>query len=147
MTLRHVGLAATAILEAFVAIAVVKDPRPRTLILALAASVLIAFCFLTTMHERYSYGALVFLLLLIPDVRLRWLNLAFGTVFTLNLLWVAPPTPDIAVLIGTWIPLTVLGSVAMLAITAPIILMLTRRPASPATRGPVHPRRLAVHPP
>ena len=147
VTLRHVGLAATAILEAFVAIAVVKDPRPRTLIRALAASVLIAFCFLTTMHERYSYGALVFLLLLIPDVRLRWLNLAFGTVFTLNLLWVAPPTPDIAVLIGTWIPLTVLGSVAMLAITAPIILMLTRRPASPATRGPVHPRRLAVHPP
>ena len=82
------------------ALAVVRDPRPRTLVLGLAAATLVAFCFLTSMHERYSYGALVFLMLLVPDVRMRWLGLAFGIVFTLNLLAAVPPTPAI----GEWLP-------------------------------------------
>ena len=47
------------------------------------------------MHERYAYGALVFLALLIPERRLRWLGVAFGIVFTLNLLAAVPPTPAI----------------------------------------------------
>ena len=47
------------------------------------------------MHERYAYGALVFLMLLVPDVRMRWLGVAFGVVFTLNLLAAVPPTPEI----------------------------------------------------
>ncbi len=65
------------------------DAGPRAWPLA----TLLAFCFLTAMHERYSYGALVFLMLLVPDVRMRWLGLAFGVVFTLNLLAAIPPTP------------------------------------------------------
>ena len=38
------------------------------------------------MHERYAYGALIFLLLLVPERRFIWLAIAFGVVFTLNLL-------------------------------------------------------------
>ena len=67
--------------------------------LGLAAATLVAFCFLTAMHERYSYGALVFLMLLVPDVRMRWLGVAFGIVFTLNILAAVPPTPGIAALL------------------------------------------------
>ena len=52
------------------------------------------------MHERYAYGALVFLLLLIPERRIAWLYLAFGVVFTLNLLSAAPPAP----IFTEWLP-------------------------------------------
>ena len=59
-----------------------RDPRPRTLTLGLAAATLVAFCFLTSMHERYAYGAFVFLMLLVPDRTVRALAVAFGIVFT-----------------------------------------------------------------
>ena len=99
------------------AVLIVRDPRPRTLILGLAASTLIWFGFLTQMHERYAYGALVFLLLLIPERRIQWLYLAFGVVFTLNLWSAAPPAP----IFRTWLPYpgvhSLVGSVAMIAIT------------------------------
>ena len=96
ITLRHVGYVVAVLgeLVVFLARPPVADPTdacaraggggPRRLLL------------LTTMHERYAYGALVFLALLIPDRRaalLVWL--AFGVVFTLNLLAAVPPTPEI----------------------------------------------------
>ncbi len=90
----------TGVLSVLVAIFIVRDPRPRTLILGLAASTLIWFGLLTQMHERYAYGALIFLLLLIPERRIQWLCLAFGVVFTLNLWSAAPPTPIFRV----WLP-------------------------------------------
>jgi hypothetical protein len=127
LSLRHVGFAITGLLEVVVAVAVLRDPRPRTLILALAASVLIAFSFLTAMHERYSYGAALFLLLLIPDVRFRWINVAFAIVFTLNLIVAVPPTPDSRTLVREFPVLGVVGSLAMLAITAMLYAILTRR--------------------
>lgn len=116
LTLRQVGFLLTGLLELFVAAAVLRDPRPKTLILGLAASTLVAFCFLTSMHERYAYGALAFLMLLIPDARVRWLGIAFGLVFTLNLLAAVPPTPEIGSLlpVGGW--LGIVGSLAMVAI-------------------------------
>jgi Gpi18-like mannosyltransferase len=133
LTLRHVGFAITALLELVVALAVVRDPRPRTLIIALAASVLIAFSFLTEMHERYCYGAVVFLLLLIADPRFRWLNVVFGITFTLNLLAAVPPTAEIGGLLRISGLLGILGSVAMLAITGVIFVILTRRSGDVAT--------------
>ena len=126
LTLRHVGYVVTALLSLLVALAVVRDPRPRTLVLGLAAATLVAFCFLTAMHERYSYGALVFLMLLVPDVRMRWLGLAVGIVFTLNVLAAVPPTPGIAALLPVAGPLGIAGSVAMLTITAVVLVLLTR---------------------
>jgi hypothetical protein len=78
------------------------------------------------MHERYSFGALVFLMLLVPDVRMRWLGLAFGVVFTLNLLAAVPPTPQIGDLLPVAGPLGIAGSIAMLTITGVLVAMLTR---------------------
>lgn len=127
LTLRLVGFVVTGLLEILVALAVLRDPRPRTLILALAASVLIAFSFLTSMHERYSYGAVVFLLLLIPEPSLRWLNIALGIAFTLNLLTAVPPTPAIESLLRASSVPGVLGAVVMLAITAVSYAMLVRQ--------------------
>src|SRR4029079_1170841 len=127
----------TGLLELVVFIAVLRDPRPRTLILGLAASTLTAFCFLTTMHERYAYGALVFLMLLLVERPVRALAIGFGIVFTLNLLAAAPPTPEIGQLLPVDAALGVAGSVAMLAATAMCIWLVRRsarmRPATVET--------------
>ena len=70
------------------------------------------------MHERYAYGALIFLLLLIPERRFRWLALALGVVFTLNC-WPPPrPTPVVPDLAADRGLAGLAGSVAMIAITA-----------------------------
>ena len=91
VTLRSVGYAVTGVLELVIAIGILRDPRPRSLILGLAASTLVAFAFLTSMHERYAYGAIVFLILLIPEARARWLAVALGVVYSLNVLTAGPP--------------------------------------------------------
>jgi Gpi18-like mannosyltransferase len=122
LTLRHVGYATAGLLEIVVALAVIRAPQPRTLLLALAASVLVAFTFLTSMHERYAYGAIIFLALLLADRRLRWLAVAFGIVTTLNLLAAVPPTPEIGELLPVAGPLGIVGSIAMLAVTAATLL-------------------------
>jgi hypothetical protein len=136
LSLRHAGYAITALLEVPVVLAIVRNPRPRTLLLGLAVAVLIAFSFLTAMHERYAYGALVFLALLAAEPRTRWLGLAFGIVFTLNLLAAIPPTPEIGTLLPVAGALGVVGSVAMLAITYVALRMLATassdRDATPA---------------
>ena len=133
VTLRHIGFAITGLLELVVAMAVLRNPRPRTLLLAVAASVLVAFSFLTTMHERYAYGALVFLLLLIEEPRIRALSIAFGVVFTLNLLAAVPPTPELGALLPISGVLGVAGSVAMLAITSASLISLSHGTTDDAT--------------
>ena len=142
VSLRIVGYGIVAIFEVVIAIAVLRDPRPRSLILGLASSTLLAFGFLTSMHERYAYGALIFLLLLLPERRVRWLTIAFGVVFTANLLAATPPTPDI----GAWFaidgPTGVVGSIAMLAIAAASLWLLLNPggapdvPATPVASDP-----------
>jgi hypothetical protein len=126
VTFRHIGYLVTVILSLVVARAVVRDPRPQTLIVGLAAATLVAFSFLTTMHERYAYGAVVFLVLVAAEPRFRWLGLAFGVVFTLNLLAAVPPSPEIGALLPVAGPLGVAGSVAMLAITVATLRLLRR---------------------
>jgi Gpi18-like mannosyltransferase len=135
LTLRHVGYVLTGLLSLLVAFAILRDPRPRTLILGLAAATLIAFCFLTSMHERYAYGALVFLMLLIPEARVRWLGIAFGVVFTLNLLAAVPPTPRIAELVPVDGWLGIAGSIAMLAIAATTVWLLRRGASGPEAQA------------
>ena len=125
LTLRDVGYGIAGLLEIVVAIAVVRNPRPRTLFLGLAAAVLVAFASLTTMHERYAYGALIFLTPLIPEPRLRWVWIAFGVVFALNLVAAVPPIPEIGALITTDGWMGVLGPIAMLAITAATVAFVT----------------------
>jgi Gpi18-like mannosyltransferase len=132
-TFRHLGLLAAGPLELLVFLAVYRSPTRRTLALGLAAAVLVAFTFLTTMHERYVFGALVFLVLLIPERRMLALWLAFGVVLTLNLLAAIPPSEQIRALLPISGPLGVAGSVAMVAIT---LLVLRETVASAQERAP-----------
>jgi hypothetical protein len=56
---------------------------------------------------------------------------AFGVVFTLNLVAAIPPTPAIGSLVPVAGPLGVVGSMAMLAVTAVALAGLLRRTRSP----------------
>ncbi len=126
LTLRHLGYGVVALGSAAIGLAIVRDPRPQTLILGLAASSLISFAFLTGMHERYAYPVLVFLMLRISDPGLRWAGLAFGVVLTLNLLAAVPPTPDIGALLPVAGPLGIGGSVAIVALAGALLWRLLR---------------------
>lgn len=132
LTFRHLGYGLTALFEAVIFFAVLRDPRPRTLILGLAASTLVAFCFLTSMHERYAYGALIFLMLLLAEAPIRAIAIAFAVVFTLNLLAAVPPTPAIGDLLPVSGALGVVGSIAMIAIALSCLWLLTSRTQDPA---------------
>ena len=129
ITFRHIGYLLAGLASLYVATKIYSDPRPRTLIVGLAATTLVAFMFLTTMHERYAYGALVFLILLIPERRLRYIALAFGVVFTLNLVAAISAAPDQPLLIPISGPIGVIGSLAMLAITVATLRELSRAPS------------------
>jgi Gpi18-like mannosyltransferase len=141
ITFRYIGFAITAILSLVVVAIILRNPKPRTLILGLAASTLIWFTFLTQMHERYAYGALIFLLLLIPERRVQWLYLAFGVVLTLNLWSAVPPTP----IFREWLPYpgihSLVGAIVMIAITAIVFVWIGSSPEDSA-EAPDH--RVAV---
>ena len=136
ITLRHVGYGLALVGELAVFLAVHRAATARALALGLAAAVLVAFCLLTSMHERYAFGALVFLPLAFPDRRALWLAVAFGIVFTLNLLAAVPPSPAIGAALPVSGPLGIAGSIAMIAITAATVWLLLReregRPAETA---------------
>jgi hypothetical protein len=131
ITLRHVGFALAALLEGFVFLAVYRAPSGRALALGLAAAALVAFCALTTMHERYAYAALVFLALLLPDRRVLAAWLVFGVFFALNLFAAAPPTPEIGRLLPVAGLLGILGSVAITAVTVATLWLLLRERRAP----------------
>jgi hypothetical protein len=118
------------VLEAVIVVAIVRDRRPKVLIVGLAASTLVFFAFLTQMHERYAYAAVIFLAATMPDRRGSWLAAAAGIVFTLNLVAAAPPTPDIGRLLPIDGPLGIVGSLAMLAITIATLGLLMTLPGS-----------------
>jgi hypothetical protein len=137
LTLRAVGYGLALVGELAVFLLVLRAPTPRALAYGLAAAVLVAFCLLTSMHERYAYGALAFLVLVFPDRRAVWLALAFGIVFMLNLFAAIPPS----VQIGQWLPvagpLGIAGSIAMLAILgATFVVLRGEATASASLRAP-----------
>jgi Gpi18-like mannosyltransferase len=138
LSFRVLGFLVTGLLALYVAVKIWRNPTPRTLILGLAATTLVAFTFLTTMHERYAYGALVFLMLLIPEARIRWLGLAFGVVFTLNLVAAIPATEELGRLLPIGGLLGLAGSIAMIVITVATLYELQRgTPSVEATAAPV----------
>jgi hypothetical protein len=134
LTFRHLGFLAAGLLELVVFVAVYRSPTRRTLALGLAAAILVAFTFLTTMHERYAFGALVFLVLLIPDRRILGLWVVLGVVMTLNLLAAIPPSEQIGALLPISGPLGVAGSLAMVTLT---LLVLRETVASARERAPI----------
>ncbi len=123
ITFRHIGYGLTGLLSLFVAFQVWRHPHPRTLVLGLAAATLIAFTFLTTMHERYAYAAIVFLLLLIDDRLIRVLAIAFGVVFTLNLLAAVPATVAISQLLPVSGLAGIVGSGLLVSLTVLVVLL------------------------
>ena len=134
ITLRHVGLLATGLVSLVIAGRIVADPRPRTLWLGLAASVLAFFTFMTQMHERYAYAALILLVLLLPERRVGWLWVALAIVFSLNLVAAIPPTPEIGAIVPVDGLLGVVGSVAMIGTTLAVLLAM-RQPDQGSMRS------------
>lgn len=128
LALRHVGYALTGLLSLWIALRIVRDPQPRMLILGAGASVLVFFSVMTQMHERYAYAALILLALLFEEMRIRWLWVALGVAFTVNLLAAIPPTPAIGELLPIAGPLGIVGSIGMLAITAITLVALRSKP-------------------
>ena len=95
---------------------VYRARSPKALALGVAAAALVAFCFLTTMHERYAYAVLAFLPLAFPDRRVLAVDVAFGILYTMNLLAAAPPTAEIGAMFPVGGALGVAGSVLMLGV-------------------------------
>ena len=115
LTPRLIGYLAAGLGMLAVVVLVRRDPTPRGLFLGLAASVLVAFCFLTTMHERYSYAAVIFLALLLADRRPAGAWIILAVAVSANLFAARPPTG----LPGSWIPLDgLVGIAGSLAISA-----------------------------
>ena len=125
-TLRHVGYLGTAVLSILIGLAIVRDARPRTLILGVVASVLGIFTWMTQMHERYAYAALVVILLLIPDRRIRWFAAVLGVVFTLNLFAAVPATPGLAAVFPVDGVVGIAGSIVMTASATLAFIQLRR---------------------
>jgi hypothetical protein len=142
ITFRMLGWAITGLISLIVAVQILRNPSPRTFILGLAASSLVWFVFLTQMHERYAFAALLFLLLLIPEPRILALYLVFGVVYTVNLWSAAPPTDWIKAMLPFGGLYTIVGSILTIGIAALTILWM-REPAESETT-PDH--RVAVAP-
>ncbi len=123
---RLLGYLAAAVLELFIMAAVYRAPTRRTLLLGLSASVLVLFCCLTSVHERYAEAALIFLAPLLPDRRILATWLALTGVMTVNLLAAIPPGPELGALLPIGGPLGLLGSLAMTGLTAGVLWLLVR---------------------
>ncbi len=149
VTIRWVGIAITALLEAAVFLWVWRRPTSSGLAWGLAAASLVAFVALTTMHERYDYAAAIFLILAWPD-RLAvgsWILLA--TAISLNLLAAVPPGyygPGSVIPVGG--PLGLAGSLAITIGLGAVLVGLARaEPGDGGDPGDVLPLRPPLSPP
>ncbi|MBI3745285.1 MAG: hypothetical protein HY264_01935 [Chloroflexi bacterium] len=130
VTLRWIGFALAGVLAGLVFLWTWRRATAAGLAWGIAAVALATFVGLTSMHERYAYPALVFLVLAWPD-RLAvatWLLLA--VTISLNLLAAVPPTGGP----GTLVPLGgLLGTAGSIAMTAALVATLaaTRRSWAP----------------
>ncbi len=118
ITFRLLGLAAAGVMALVVFAGVYRRPSAANLAMGLAAVALGAFITLTTMHERYAYPALVFLLLGWPrrEAVIAWT--AFAVAFALDLVYSVPP-PGLA-LPGLDV-VSVAGSVVITAVAVAAI--------------------------
>jgi hypothetical protein len=125
-TFRHLGYLVTAILSVLIGLAIVRDARPRTFVLGVVASVLTIFTWMTQMHERYAYAALVVVLLLIPDRSIRWFATILAVVITSNLIAAVPATPGLEAALPVAGALGIVGSVAVVALSVLSLRWLRR---------------------
>jgi dolichyl-phosphate-mannose-protein mannosyltransferase len=87
MPARTLGLGMTGLLSVVLAVGMARRPSHAALVVGMTAGALVAFAFLTTMHERYLYPAVVLPLALVwwRPARLLWL--ALSTAFFAELIW------------------------------------------------------------
>ncbi len=126
LTPRLLGYAAAAVGLALVFVALRRRPTGNALYLALAASVLVAYCLLTAMHERYAYPAVVFLALLLADRRIlvAWVVLVVAT--SANYLAAAPPGGGPGSLVPLGGPVGIVGSLAITCVAVYVLAILVR---------------------
>jgi hypothetical protein len=112
-------------------LAVFQAPTRRNLALGVATSVLVCFSLLTAMHERYAFGALVFLTLGFAEPRIRAIWLVFNVVFMANLLAATPASTAIADILPEGGPVSIVGSLAILVLTGASLWVLVHPAARP----------------
>ena len=137
LSFRTLGFVIAGLLSIVVFVGVYRRPTAEQLALGLAAITLVAFVSLTTMHERYAYPALVFLLLAATS-RERALSPlwgAFGVVFALNLVVAVSPVPNLPEHLPFLDIVTIAGSAAMTVIAGLLVLLVARRQGDPSTTG------------
>jgi hypothetical protein len=119
-----IGYGLAAVLELGVFLLVFRARTPRGLLLGAAAAVLVAYLALTTMHERYSWAALVFLAPLLADrrVAVAWVVLAAATFA--NYLAAIPIVAGGAPLLPIDGPLGIAGSVAITGVGLAVVWLL-----------------------
>jgi Gpi18-like mannosyltransferase len=126
---RILGIAMVGLLELLIVRAIARRPTQASLLLSLAASVLVCFTFLTAMHERYAYAAIVFLAPLLADRRILAMWLALSIAVALNLLAAIPPTREIAGALPVDGLAGLVGSAAVAIVTIATVLLLWSRQA------------------
>ena len=134
LTLRHIGYAVTVFFSAAIGLAIIRDPRPERFILGLAASVLTFFTFMTQMHERYAYAAVILLLLVLYDRRAYVLWLVLGVVLTLNLLSAAPANALVQRILPHSGSVSIIGSIVLTACTIVALWLALRRSSGGPSR-------------
>lgn len=127
LTPRLIGYALAGLGELAVFLAVFRRPTRNGLLLGLTAAVLVAFCFLTTMHERYSYAAVIFLAAAAAGRKPSVACAALSVVATANIIAAIPPSTVPGSLIPLGGPVGIAGSLAILALAAVVIVELLRR--------------------
>jgi len=126
VTLRWVGFAIAGLLELAVFLWVWRRPTATGLAWGLAAAALAAFVGLTAMHERYSYPAVVFLLLCWPDRLAVWTWVVVSVTAALNMIAAVPPSGGPGSLVAVGGVVGIAGSVAMIGAFLAVLAGLAR---------------------
>ncbi len=135
MTPRILGFAVVGLLEMAIFLAVYRVPSRRNLALGLAASVLVTFAFLTTMHERYAYGALVFLAPLLPDRRILGIWVVLAAAVTANLVAAVPFEASVNATLPATGFASITCSILILCVTAACLWLLVQGEGVQRTPG------------
>jgi Gpi18-like mannosyltransferase len=136
LTPRLIGFVLVTLAAIPILVATYRAPTQRTLLLAVGTAVLAAYTLLTTMHERYIYAAVIFLLPLIPELRMRiaWIGLA--ALATASFLATAPAFPEIRLVFSNDSPTSYGWAIAELGIFLFCLWELVRSSRQPVAVAP-----------